>query len=690
MPLIELPIKPGVVRDNSFLLSESRWIDADKVRFRRVGGRSQPETINGYEDLTEETFSGKCRALHSYETIDGIRQIVLGTSSRLYCYTGALLWDITPITANGTLGTALSTTNNSNIITVSHTTHGRLDNSIVYLRNDATIGGIDLGGSGTMTNGITTSQGSTTLTLSVASHGLSDGDRVSLNAATSVGGIPASELNITHTVYVVTPDQVLITSTTKATSDATGGGTVNWTAARGYSVTVVDANSYTIQASSNANASVSGAGGSTFYEYALNPGLENTTAGSGYSSGGYSEGYYSLPSSETDLRARVWTLSNAGELLVANFRNSPLYKWENVPSHRAVDIGIGATDAPNQSLTNMVTPEKFVFALGTKDQPSATFNPMQVAFATQYGATATGDWTPVNTNSAGDFILAEGNKIMAGMPMPFVSLIFTDTSLYSLTYLGGQDNTTVYRPTLVGTGCGLIGPNAAARAGDSGQVFWLSSSREFMTWGGGTPQTVSCGVRNFFFDNLAEGQEDLIFAATNEQFNEIWWFYPDKEPNENFRYVALNYSELHWTIGTFSITSWQERGVEEFPIAAFANGKLRIMEKSNTANGEAFPAYIESGLTDVQEGERLLSCRRYVPDFQGLTGAVNIKVKHRLWPQGTVSETDLGSVNSTTEKVDFRINARQIALRYDWGASSPTDGRIGRIMLDIMPTERTR
>ena len=57
MPLIELPIKPGVVRDNSFLLSESRWIDADKVRFRRVGGRSQPETINGYEDLTEETLS---------------------------------------------------------------------------------------------------------------------------------------------------------------------------------------------------------------------------------------------------------------------------------------------------------------------------------------------------------------------------------------------------------------------------------------------------------------------------------------------------------------------------------------------------------------------------------------------------------------------------------------------------------
>jgi len=68
---------------------------------------------------------------------------------------------------------------------------------------------------------------------------------------------------------------------------------------------------------------------------------------------------------------------------------------------------------------------------------------------------------------------------------------------------------------------------------------------------------------------------------------------------------------------------------------------------------------------------------------------VNVKVLHREWPQGPVTETDLGAVNATTEKVDFRISTRQMAIRYDWN-SSPTDGRLGRIMFDITPTQRTR
>ena len=191
MPLIELPIKPGVVRDNSFLLSESRWIDADKVRFRRVGDRSQPETINGYEDLTEETFSGKCRALHSYETILGDRQIALGTSSHLYVYSGNLIWDITPITASATLTHALATTSGSPTVTVTHSAHGRLDNSIVYLRNSAAVGNLNLGSTGSMSNGITVSAQSTALVLSIPGHGLSDYDRITLSGSSDIGGILA-------------------------------------------------------------------------------------------------------------------------------------------------------------------------------------------------------------------------------------------------------------------------------------------------------------------------------------------------------------------------------------------------------------------------------------------------------------------------------------------------------------------
>lgn len=37
MPTIELPMEPGIVKDNTRLNSESRYVDGSMVRFRRVG-----------------------------------------------------------------------------------------------------------------------------------------------------------------------------------------------------------------------------------------------------------------------------------------------------------------------------------------------------------------------------------------------------------------------------------------------------------------------------------------------------------------------------------------------------------------------------------------------------------------------------------------------------------------------------
>ena len=196
-------------------------------------------------------------------------------------------------------------------------------------------------------------------------------------------------------------------------------------------------------------------------------------------------------------------------------------------------------------------------------------------------------------------------------------------------------------------------------------------------------------MRDFFFDGLAEGQEALINAGTNDTFNEVTWWYPD-ETNECARYLTLNFAELVWYVGTNPITAWAERGVESNPISAHADGTLKIQERGNTANGEAFTAYLESGWLDVQDGPTHTFIKRYTPDFHGLSGGVSVSVKSKEWPQSTdVTTTALGAVNSTTTKVDTRISARQIALRYDWN-SSPTDGRLGKILFDVTPTQRTR
>lgn len=683
---IEFPIAPGVVKDNTELDGEGRWVDADKVRFRAVGRSSHPEVIGGWEDFVEDTFDGVCRGLHRWTTLDGDELVSVGTTERVYVVGEGAMWDITPLRDADTLSGALDTVDTDATVTINHTAHGVEDNARVYLHNDTTVGGLDLGVDGTTgTDPFSVVEGSQTVVVTISSHGLVTNERITFASATATGGIGTGDLNTTHTIYRVDDDTFLIHVPTAATSTTTGGGTPTYVGLKEYQATVVDANSFTVEAASAATSTVNGGGGTLTYEYAINPGRETTTAVAGYSTGGYSSGSYSLPSGETDLRLRSWVFTNFGEDLIMNYRESPLYRWQNAFSQRAAVNA--ATDAPAKTLSHVVTPERFLVCLGTEDQPTSTYDPLQIAWADQESGFTTNDWTPTATNTAGDLRLAEGSRIIAGCPMPFVTLVWTDTALYTLQYL--RDTTYIFGAPLAGTNCGLIGPKAWARAGDSGQVFWLSSTREFMVWRGATPLTVQCPVRDFFFDNLAPRQEDMIYAGVNEKFNEVWWFYPDTENNENARYVAYNYSEGHWTVGTFDITAWSARGVGEFPIAAWTDGKLRLHEKGTDANGSAFSAYVESGLVDLKEGENHLMLRRYVPDFKGLNGSVDVTIKHRMWPQGAVTETAIGTVNSSTTKLDFRVTARQVAMRFDWSAV-PTDGRLGRIVFDVLPTGRTR
>ena len=707
MPTVEIKMLPGVIKDQTELVSENRYVDADKMRFRRIGNSaSLPEVIGGFEDLGDDIFEGKGRALHAYKTLDGDRVIALGTTTRLYGYVGNVLHDVTPIRIAGSLSNALDTNNGSPIVSVTHTTHGLSKGDRVYLKSGAAVGGITLGSSGSVTNGLQASTNTNSLVLSITGHGLNTGDLLTISSGVGFAGIPAAEINREHSVYKVNDDQLLIASNTKATSDATYSGTFSYSAKRGYNVTdVTSVNVYTITFTSNANATVSGAGGSLEYSYNYSSGEENTSSQAGYSTGTYSEGSYSLPSSQdyAASRARVWTLSHFQGQLVANYNNSPIFTWDNCGSHRAVRVKDSATDCPD-AITFMTTPENFIVAFGGANNiydPTAntstpgTANPLRVQWASidsglsdVVGPNVQYNWTPQQTNSSGDFILAEGNEIVAGAAMSAVSLIWTDTSCYQIQFV--PELSTVFRPTLLASGAGLASKNAWARAGSS-QVFWLSSSREFMVWQpGGVPTQISCPMRDFFFDNLAEGQLDLVNAGTNDTYNECTWWFPTSETNDIARYITYNFAEQCWYLGTETITAWQQRGVQERPISAHVDGTLRIQEIGHTGNGNAFNAFLETGWLDLEDGHNHVFLKRYIPDWKDLAGGCNLKVKYKMNPQAsTVFEKDLGAITSTTEKIDTRIAARMLKFIFTFN-SNPTQGRIGRLLVDLERSARTR
>ena len=403
----------------------------------------------------------------------------------------------------------------------------------------------------------------------------------------------------------------------------------------------------------------------------LAAGNENGTGGLGYGTGTYGTGTYGTPSAG-DYFPRTWSLSNWGEYLLGSPRGGTLYEWTGNTGTPAAEI----TNAPDEIGCMWVTAERIVMCGGSTEFGGSTFNPMMLRWSDQEDNT---NWTPSATNQAGDLILSQGGRIVRGMASRKTNLVWTDTALYSLSYLG--DPLLVYGAELLGQGCGLIGPNAAVEV--NGAAYWLGSSGEFFVYSGGAPQIVPCAVKRYVMDNLSWVQADKIYAGGNSANSEVWWFYPDqRDGNECSRYVIFNYAENHWSIGTWDRTAWVDAGVWQHPLATDTSGYLYFHERLNSADGGAITAYLESAPSDVGDGDALMAVTRIVPDFEDLSGGVQITLKGRLWPAGTETEHGPYTVLPSTERVDLRTTARQMALRID-SASAPSFWRLGALRLDM-------
>ncbi len=119
MALTNVKIAPGFNKADTPSGSEGQWIDGDFVRFRY----GQPEKIGGFTAIGAETISGPTRAQHTWTDLEGRRYAALGTSKALYIYYEDKFYDVTPL-ATAITGATLTSTQNSNTITVTKTSHG--------------------------------------------------------------------------------------------------------------------------------------------------------------------------------------------------------------------------------------------------------------------------------------------------------------------------------------------------------------------------------------------------------------------------------------------------------------------------------------------------------------------------------------------------------------------------------------
>jgi len=340
---------------------------------------------------------------------------------------------------------------------------------------------------------------------------------------------------------------------------------------------------------------------------------------------------------------------------------------------------------------------RFVFAFGCNDYGSATQNPMLVRWSNQESVT---EWSPAATNQAGSLLFSHGSEIVTAMQSRQEILVWTDSSLYSLQYVGAP---VVWGSQLVGDNISIASENAVAYA--NGVAYWMGVDK-FYKYDGRT-QTQNCDLLQHVFNNANKLQFQQVFAGTNEGFNEIWWFYVSNDSLDYTidSYVIFNYAENQgkgcWYYGSMARTAWLDSGLRDYPIASTYSYNIvnheQGVDNNETATALPIESFITSSEFDVDDGDRFGFIWRVLPDmkFVGSTAA-NPQVTMYLKPMqnsgsgynspsslggsdnATVTRTATVPIEVFTGQVYIRVRGRQVSMEYrsttlgvQWQAGSP-------------------
>ena len=606
MPLQKILFKPGVNRENTRYTTEGGWYECDKIRFRQ----GNPEIIGGWTRLSTNAFLGVCRSMWNWIALNGPNYLSLGTNLKFYIEKGNLYYDITPIRETVTLGANPFSANGTTTVTVTDIAHGCVTGDFVTFS----------GATGTYATtlnaeyqvGVISADAYTITTATALSAGTYGGAAVVAAYQLNVGapyavpvigwgggpwgsgpwgvGVPTvfplrlwSQINYGEDL-VFGPRgggiyywDATTTVNTRGVALNTKGGTATFTnsAVTGLPTVVTSTILYTEAAAIQFNATTSMptgvTAGVTYYVF-------NVT--------GLTFGLLDAAGNE------VSTTSTGTGVYVSNIVDVPII----------------------QNTLTVSDSSRFVLVFGCNDYGSVELDPLLIRWSAQDDIY---NWTPDATNQAGFTRLSHGSQIITTVQTRQEIFVLTDSAAYSLQYLGPPY---VWAPQLLGDNISIASQNAAIIA--SGIVYWMGVDK-FYSYDGRV-QTLNCDLRRFIFQDLNLNQASQITCGTNEGFNEVWWFYPSADSNENNRYVIYNYLEKIWYYGNMSRSSWLDSGLRNYPMATTydnATGTGYTLYHENGLNDSAtfttapINAYISSSEFDIGDGHNFGFVWRILPDL---------------------------------------------------------------------------
>lgn len=384
------------------------------------------------------------------------------------------------------------------------------------------------------------------------------------------------------------------------------------------------------------------------------------TFGGGYGTAGYGAGAYGLPTpSDTSvIEATVWSLANFGEDLIGTRgENTDIYRWS--PS----DTSVKAAKLPNSPTANavVVTEENIVMALG------ADGDPRLLKWSDIRDAE---DWTPTDTNRAGDLRVPTQGRLSAAVIVQGGALLFTEADVWFANYLGF----TGYGVQVIADGAGAISKNAMVKL--DGQVVWMGQEG-FWSYAG-QPFSIKCDIADDIFSDLNRAQLSLVTAFHNSAFGEVWWFYPSKDSSENNRYASYSYREGHWSKGQICRLSCTDMAPFDNPLMVGDDGHIYLHEIGTNHEGSA--AYLIGGPLSL--GETVATITAYIPDSRSL-GDTRLSITSRYYPHG---DELFNGPYVTAMKTDMRVTGREVDFRFDM--TPDEDWRIGKPMIEIRPRGR--
>lgn len=624
---VNLEFSPGLVLDDTgFAVSQGGYVAADKVRFRL----GRPEVIGGWESLGVDALSGACRGLLTWRDNSNALNHALGTSSNLYVIVGGDRYDITPS------GLAAGLTDST--------------------------GGQGFG-TGTYSTGLWSRPSTadfTARTWSMATFG------ENLIANPNGGTIYRWE-NDTGTLATSLGRVVEVEDDFTAYADNTALD-VEWTRGTGWSM---DAANDQVDCDGSQSADSDLKKGSYAHTvgkwYRVEVDFSNRSAGTIAAFGDGNEGTASSETSGTvTVQYRAANASaDAGARGDADFVGS-------VDEVRIIEL-----NAPDSvQVISVPMSKRHVIAYGCNEEADNSVNPRAIRWCDFENLN---DWATLSSNNAGEYILEGSGAIVGVKETAYGAFIWTTNEVWFQEFLGAPDQT--YQFTRLGTNCGLIGPNGCVVF--EGSAFWMSPDGGFWTCpAGGSPTRITSPVEQDVSDNLAFVQQAKVYAATVSQFREIWWFYPDRETNENSRYVSLQLDEGAWSAGILARTAYLDSGAGPSPLAVDTDGAVFYQERGNSANGGPISWSLETGDVYVDESDRFLMFKGVRPDVEDQQGLASLEIITKDYPQGDETTHGPYAMTAGRDKIDFRASGRIARLKL-YGSAAPCRFRLGRINMEI-------